>query len=156
MAAPSKPGAGKRTRPPQRPPESSRPGSRQGPRQRKPERRSGADPAELHRVFTALKTLLVKHARHLVIVHDAPDHYYLDTRKMARSGKPMFFGAVQMRHEFVLYNLMPLAVDPALATAISPALKKHMQGKNSFSFTTLDPVALEELDRLTRAGMASF
>jgi hypothetical protein len=124
--------------------------------ERRPERRPAAPAVDTRGLFAALKDLLVKHARHLVIVHDAPDQYYLNTRKPAPDGKPMFFGEVRMNRNNVAYHLMPLAVDPALAAMVSPALRKRMQGKSCFNFTEPDPVALEELDRLTRAGMASF
>jgi hypothetical protein len=107
-------------------------------------------------IFAALKALLVKHARHLVVVHDAPDQYYLNSRKPAPDGKPMFFGAVELKRNYVAYQLMPLQVDPALAASVSPALRKRMQGKNTVNLTEADPLVLEELDRLTRAGMASF
>jgi len=111
---------------------------------------------DLRPVFTALKALLAKHARHLMVVHDAPDEYYLNTRKLAANGQPMFFGAVELTRSHVAYRLMPLQLDPALAAAVSPALRKRMLGKNGFRFTEPDPLALEELDRITRAGMASF
>ncbi|HYS14918.1 MAG TPA: hypothetical protein VEN28_16540 [Burkholderiaceae bacterium] len=132
--------AKKRTRPPLR-----RPPPRQAP------------PAiDLRPAFAALKALLVKHARHLVVVHDAPDEYYLNTRKPGPDGKPMFFGAVELKRGHVVYQLMPLRVDAALSELISPALRKHLQGKHSFTLTEPDPLMLEELDRLNRAGMASF
>jgi hypothetical protein len=124
--------------------------------ERRPERRPAAPAVDTRGLFAALKDLLVKHARHLVIVHDAPDQYYLNTRKPAPDGKPMFFGEVRMNRNNVAYHLMPLSVDPALAAMVSPALRKRMQGKSGFIFTEPDPVALEELDRLTRAGMASL
>jgi hypothetical protein len=111
---------------------------------------------DLRPAFAALKALLVKHARHLVVVHDAPDQYYLDTRKPGPNGKPLFFGSVRLAREHVAYELLPLQVDQTLAGAISPALRKHMRGKSSFHFTEPDTAALDELDRLTRAGMASF
>ena len=126
---------------------------------RPPVRRPGpraAPTVDLRPAFVALKALLVKHARHLVIVHDAPDQYYLDTRKPGPDGKPLFFGSIRLAREHVTYDLLPLQIDPALAGAISPALRKHMRGKSSFHFTEPDTAALEELDRLTRAGMASF
>jgi len=103
-----------------------------------------------------LKGLLVKHARHLLIVHDAPDEYYLNTRKLGPNGKPVFFGAVMLKRSYVSYHLFPLYVDPALVTTVSPALRQRMQGKSCFNFDESDPVLFDELDRLTRAGMASF
>jgi hypothetical protein len=112
--------------------------------------------AALDAVFAALKGLLAKHAYHLNVVHDLPDHYYLETRKPGPDGKPVFFGAVQRRKGYVAYDLMPLATDAALAAALSPALKKRMQGKSCFHFSAIEPAAFAELDRLTRAGLASF
>jgi hypothetical protein len=119
-------------------------------------RRAVASAAELDEVFASLKGLLAKHAYHLTVVHDLPDNYYLETRKPGPNGRPMFFGAVQRRKNYVAYHLMPLATDPALAAAISPTLRKRMQGKSCLNFSAPDPAAFAELDRLTRAGLASF
>ena len=126
---------------------------------RRPARGSAhrAEPVpDLRESFAALKGLLVKHARHLMVVTDAPDEYTLNTRKRGASGEPMLFGSAQMRTSHVSYQLMPMQLDPALAAALTPGLRKHLQGKRGFSFTTLDPAVLEELDLLTRAAMASF
>lgn len=130
--------------------------TRTRPPPRRPSVRPPAPRVDLRPAFTALKALLVKHARHLVVVHDAPDEYYLNTRKPGPDGKPMFFGSVILRRNQVSYHLMPVYADPALTAAISPALRKHMQDKSCFNITEPDPLLLEELDRLTRAGMASF
>jgi len=129
---------------------------RSRPTGRRPPPRKTTPPPDLRPAFAALKALLVKHARHLVVVHDAPDEYYLNTRKPDPNGKPMFFGAVELTRHHVKYQLMPVQLDPALAGTVSPALRRHMQGKGGFAFTEPDPVLFEELDRLTRAGMASF
>jgi hypothetical protein len=127
---------------------------------RHPPRRA-AQPAprpsvDLGATFAALKALLVRHERHLVVVHDAPDQFYLNTRKPGPDGKPLFFGAVELKRYNVLYRLLPLHVDPALVSGLSPALRKHLQGKADLAFTGIDPPLIEELDRITRAGMASF
>jgi hypothetical protein len=118
--------------------------------------RAAPPPVDLRATFAALKNLLVKHARHLLIVHDAQDEYYLNTRKLGPNGKPVFFGAVMLKRNFVSYHLFSLYVDPALVTALSPALRQHMQGKSCFNFVESDPALFEELDRLTRTAMASF
>jgi hypothetical protein len=111
---------------------------------------------DLREAFAALKGVLAKHGRHLLVVFDTPDEYTLNTRKPAPDGKPVQFGSVQLRPTHVLYEFTPIQFDPALAAAISPALRRHLQGKRGFTFTTLEPALLEELDLLTRAGMASF
>lgn len=112
--------------------------------------------AELDEVFATLKGLLARHAYHLTVVHDLPDHYYLETRKPGPDGKPIFFGAAQRHRHHVAFDLAPLAKDAALAATVSPALRKRMQGKSRFSFSAPDAAAVAELDRLTRAGLASF
>jgi hypothetical protein len=112
--------------------------------------------ADLDAIFAALKALLVRQARHLVVVFDAPDEYTLDTRKHGPDGKPLLFGSVLRRRTHVAYRLMPLDVDASIADALSPALRRHMQGKSSFHFTTPDPQLFVELDLATRAAMASF
>ena len=123
---------------------------------RPPARGHAPPPVDIRATFAVLKGLLVKHARHLLIVHDAPDEYYLNTRKLGPNGKPVFFGAVMLKRSYVSYHLFPLYVDPALVTTVSPALRQRMQGKSCFNFDESDPVLFDELDRLTRAGMASF
>ncbi|HTT11111.1 MAG TPA: hypothetical protein VMG60_09500 [Burkholderiaceae bacterium] len=129
---------------------------RRRPATRRPDRRQAPRPPDLRPLFAALKGLLARHARHLLVVHDAPDEYFLNTRKRTADGKPMFFGAVELTRSHVVYRLMPLQLDPALAAALSPALRKQMRGNSAFNLTEVDPPALEELDRLTRAAMASF
>lgn len=135
-----------------------RPGARtdrpRGPA-RAPARRAEPTP-DLRDIFAALRGVLARHARHLLVVFDAPDEYTLHTRKPGQDGKPMLFGTVELRASHVLFQLAPMQLDPALAGAISPALRKHQQGRSGFSFTALEPALLEELDLLTRAGMASF
>ena len=39
---------------------------------------------------------------------------------------------------------------------MSPALKKRMQGKACFNFTTIDEACFAELGRLTAAGLKVF
>lgn len=121
---------------------------------RPPLRRAPPAP-DLRDTFAALKSVLAKHARHLQAVFDTSDEYTLNTRKPGTDGKPLLFGSVQMRPTHVLYQFPPMQLDPALGAAISPTLRRHLQGKRDFTFTAVEPAQLEELDLLTRAGMAS-
>ena len=45
---------------------------------------------------------------------------------------------------------------PELLRGMSPALKKRMQGKACFNFTSPDPALLGELAELTDAGIERF
>jgi hypothetical protein len=111
---------------------------------------------DLHATFAALRGVLAKHARHLLVVFDTPDEYTLNTRKPGQDGAPVLFGSTQLRGTHVTFELMPLQLDPVLAAALSPGLRRHLQGKRGFTFTHLEPALLEELDLVTGAGMASF
>jgi hypothetical protein len=68
----------------------------------------------------------------------------------------MFFGAVISGRAYVSFHLMPLYWDPSLIENISPQLKKRMQGKSCFNFTSPDPALFRELGKLTGKGFALY
>jgi hypothetical protein len=45
---------------------------------------------------------------------------------------------------------------PDLLKGVSPALKKHMQGKSCFNFKKVEPELLAELSELTKKGFERF
>jgi hypothetical protein len=73
-----------------------------------------------------------------------------------RSGRPLFVAAVQVKKTYVSYHLMPVYAVPDLLKALSPSLKKRMQGKACFNFTTIDAQHTRELGALTKSGIAAF
>ncbi|XYH99911.1 hypothetical protein ACMHYB_09185 [Sorangium sp. So ce1128] len=99
--------------------------------------------------FEALRSILQRHARDLVVVHDTPDNYYLDTRTKGPNGKPLFFGAARAGRAYTSFYLMPVYTDPELLGGMSPELKKRMQGKSCFNFKTNEPALFAELAALT-------
>ena len=70
-----------------------------------------------------------------------------------RTGRPLFAAAVQIRKSYVSYHLMPVYMDPALLATVSPALRKRMQGKACFNFTTIDPADARELSGSDQEGL---
>ena len=68
----------------------------------------------------------------------------------------MFVAGVQARKNYVTYHLMPVYALPRLVERLSQGLKKRMQGKSCFTFTTIDANQVEELSKLTRAGIEAF
>ncbi|WP_437962671.1 hypothetical protein WME76_46420 (plasmid) [Sorangium sp. So ce119] len=100
-------------------------------------------------VFEALRSILQRRARDLVVVHDTPDNYYLDTRTKAPNGKPLFFGAARAGRAYTSFYLMPVYAHPELLGDVSPELKKRMQGKSCFNFKTSEPALFAELETLT-------
>ena len=51
---------------------------------------------------------------------------------------------------------MPVYVDPKLLGAVSPELKKRMQGKSCFNFKEVDKKILGELSDLTKKGFEFY
>ena len=105
--------------------------------------------------FASLSKILRKHAAGLSIKTDEPAWLYIEIPATISKTKPKFFGAVQTRKSYVSYHLMPVYEDPTLLNGISDALRKKMQGKSCFNFTTDDPQLLKELDTLTKKCAAT-
>lgn len=108
--------------------------------------------ADLVQVFEALKALMQPFAEKLVCKIDLPGNLYLDTGHIMKNSKPLFFGAVQIRKNYVSYHLMPVYVSPDLVQGVSEALRKRMQGKSCFNFRSINDELFAELGRLTQSG----
>ena len=75
---------------------------------------------------------------------------------MQENKKPLWFGAVQMKKRYVSYHLMPVYLNPQLLEGISLELRKRMQGKSCFNFSTPDAALFKELAALTKAGFDDY
>ena len=107
--------------------------------------------------FAALRALLEPHAKRLTVTVDEPGHFELASPTMTdRVGRPLFCAAVQINRNYVSYHLMPVYANPALRNSLSPALRKRLQGKVCFNFTTVEPGQLKELAAVTKKGIAGF
>jgi hypothetical protein len=111
---------------------------------------------EFETTFRKLRAILEPYAAKLEVVHDKSNNYYLDTHHIMKNKKPMFFAAVRVGKSYVSFHLMPVYAFPDLLAGLSPELKKRMQGKSCFNFTTVDEKLFKELAKLTRAGFAKF
>jgi len=112
---------------------------------------------DFQQVFVRLRRILAAHAASMSVAHDEPDHYLLNTTKPhPTNGHALMFGAVQIGKNYVSFHLMPVYCSPELQAAISPALKKRMQGKACFNFTTVDEALFAELADLTERGRKAF
>jgi len=108
--------------------------------------------ATFKEIFAALKKILARHPANFSAKFNTPDNYYVDTKAAVWKGKPIFFGAVQIKKNYVSFHLLPLYMCPELLKGISPELKKRMQGKACFNFKVPEPKLFAELDCLTEAG----
>jgi hypothetical protein len=114
--------------------------------------------AEFSAVFATLKKALEKYAKRLAVKTDTPVEYNLVTKSPSpfpqHKGHPLDFALVRVGKAYVSFHLLPLYMNPTLATTISPELKKRMQGMACFNFKTEpDKELLKELQRLTEAGL---
>jgi hypothetical protein len=107
-------------------------------------------------VFDALRNLLKPYETSLVIERDQEGDYSLNTSYTGPNKKPVWFGGVQIKKNYVSFHLMPVYIFPDLLEKITPALKKHMQGKSCFNFSKMDPRLFAELAELTQAGVERF
>jgi len=109
-------------------------------------------------VFNSLRGLLEPYASQSEFTHtEGAGKYQLSSRvKSDRVGRPLFVGGVQVNKNYVSYHLMPIYMNPSLQTAMPPALKKRMQGKSCFNFTSIDAEMLRALRVLTAEAIASF
>jgi len=117
---------------------------------------SAADKTHFEATFTALKRILKRYERSLSVKTDKPGDYYLETKSASFRGRPICFGAVCIRKNYVCFYLMPVYANPALLQGMSPALKKRMQGKSCFNFGAPNKQLFSELNRLTEAGFQKY
>ena len=107
--------------------------------------------------FKTLRGILKPHAKRLLVQADTPALYTLALRDVNdRVGRPMFFGCVRKGKAYVSYHLMGFYANPSLVKTLSPGLRKRMQGKSCFNFTTIDPDHVKELTAVTRRSVARF
>ena len=96
------------------------------------------------------------HTRSLDIKHDEPGNFYVDTFHTMENKKPLWFGGVQIKKNYVSYYLMPVYKNPSLLNGMSPELGKRMQGKSCFNFKTIDKKLFRELALLTKRALHDY
>jgi hypothetical protein len=111
---------------------------------------------DLTEVFVELKDIMLPYARKLDCKVDRDDELSVDSKHVQKNKQPLWFGGVQIKKNYVSYHLMPVYLNPGLLEAISPELKKRMQGKSCFNFTTSDESLFSELAALTEAGFRDY
>jgi hypothetical protein len=107
-------------------------------------------------VFSALRGLLAPYENTLAFEAAKPGYCYLESRTPTYKNRPMFFAGVRTGKNYVSYYLMSVYACPEQFKAMSPGLKKRMQGKACFNFTAVDQELIDELARLTEAGYHKF
>ena len=86
-------------------------------------------------------------------VEPAPDTAYLLLgAPTSKYPDGLMFGAVSIGRRYVSYHLMCVYMAPDLLVAMSPELRKRMQGKSCFNFTKVDDGLFDELLAITTRG----
>jgi hypothetical protein len=107
-------------------------------------------------VFARLKTIMRPFEKKMVVAKDTSTDYLLNTLYIMKNKQPLCFGGVRLGKAYVSYYLMSVYACPDLLKAMSPELKKRMQGKSCFNFKEVDEKLFKELAQLTKAGAAKF
>jgi hypothetical protein len=105
--------------------------------------------AEFSPVFKKLKSILKPYSSKLILKIDTSEGFSLDGAYSKKWKKELFFGAAQIKKNYVSFYLMPVYMYPDLLNNISPELKKHMQGKSCFNFKKIETPLFDELTQLT-------
>jgi hypothetical protein len=102
-----------------------------------------------------LRAILEPLRQRLTVTKDGPDGLVLEVPGL--EGKPWgYFAGVRRGKRYVSYYLMSVYASPELLATMSPALRRRMQGKSCFNFTSVDEPLLDELARLTEASHEPF
>ena len=104
-------------------------------------------------VFEQLKAILKPYEKKRTLKVDTNETYYLDGPYSEKWKKQLFFASAQIKKNYVSFYLMPVYMFPDLLNDISPALKKHMQGKSCFNFKRIEPALFKELAELTHKSV---
>ena len=107
-------------------------------------------PNTLEPVFAALRERMLRSCSGMSVAQDEPGNVVLKAPWNEPGKKQLaWFGAVQLKKNYVSCHLMPLYALPALREHLSPDLEKRMQGKSCFNFKKVEPELFDALERLT-------
>jgi hypothetical protein len=111
----------------------------------------------LEPVFFELRERMLRASKGMNLAQDEPGNVVLKT-PWNEPGKedPAWFGAVQLKKNYVSCHLMPLYALPSLRDGMPPDLEKRMQGKSCFNFKKVEPELFDTLERLTAECASAY
>ena len=113
-----------------------------------PTAKASSGPAGLQPVHERLRAILEPYRSQLVVASDGPDGMSLELP--GYHDTPWgFVAATRVGKRYVSFYLMGVYGAPELLDGMSPELRRRMQGKSCFNFTTVDEALLAELTELT-------
>jgi hypothetical protein len=109
--------------------------------------------ADLDAVHDRLRSILRDHADGFRVTDDSSAGMKLEMP--GYEGKPWgYVAGTRVGKRYVSYYLMSVYGQPDLLDSLSPGLRRRMQGKSCFNFTTVDELLVAELDALTAKAVA--
>jgi hypothetical protein len=109
----------------------------------------------LEPVHDRLKAILAPYRASLAVTKDGPGGLALEVPGL--EGKRWgYIAGTRVGKRYVSYYLMPVYASPELAGSLSPELRRRMQGKSCFNFTSIDDELFAELADLTARGIPAF
>ncbi len=111
--------------------------------------------ADLDAVHDRLRAIVRSNRSGLVVTKDTPEGITVEVPGL--EGKPWgYVAATRLGKRYVSFYLMPVYASPELSRSLSPALRKRMQGKSCFNFTTIDEALFRELADLSARCIPGF
>jgi hypothetical protein len=111
--------------------------------------------ADLDAVHARLREILAPYRDTLVVTKDGPGGVTLEVPGL--EGKPWgYVAGTRLGKRYVSYYLMPVYASPGAIEGMSPDLRKRMQGKSCFNFSTIDERLFSELADITARTMPGF
>jgi hypothetical protein len=118
-------------------------------------RSTGNSKADFATVDGRLREILEPLRSKLVATKDGPDGLALEISGL--EGTPWGYVAGTRRGKrYVSFYLMPVYAFPDLRDSLSPELRRRMQGKSCFNFTTVDEGLFAELGEVTMANFEPY
>jgi hypothetical protein len=115
--------------------------------------------------FLALRELLGRHSKRLIVAADGPDQFALEAPigpatvtawRGQRRRETIPVAWAQRRKSHVNYHLMGLNNNAPLVASLSPPLKARLHGKTCFRFRPADIVPGDELAAVTLRSIESL
>jgi hypothetical protein len=113
-------------------------------------------PIDLIIVYTALVKIMKKHEKTFKVSTNNKNKYVLTGAMSEKFKKELWFGAVQIKKNYVSYHLMPVYMYSDLVKDIPNALKRRMHGKSCFNFKEVDTELFKQLEELTEKSLKAF
>ncbi|MGZ8502005.1 MAG: hypothetical protein ACXWWR_02185 [Candidatus Limnocylindrales bacterium] len=107
--------------------------------------------SEFPAVVARLREILEPHRDQFAVTRDGPAGMSLEVHGL--EGRPNgYFAGIRVGKRYVSYYLMAVYAFPELVEAMSPELRRRMQGKACFNFSRVDETLMAELADVTARG----